>query len=232
MIRFFGPAQIVALLLAAAGLIFREPPLVIIGAAVWVGMTVIETAKNKPKGRHSTELSAEARALLRPLQQQRREIASLVDKNLQNPTVKVIGTEALQEADSLISRAESIVVSLDDLTKATKGLRESDYELKRLEEKVAKSSSEEEKAALADVIEVRKSEVEHFGKVQRALESGKAKIMEAETALLAIKAQLTSAALGSESDALDTEGLAGMVGRLKSLSNSLEEVEQMRDRVR
>jgi hypothetical protein len=166
------------------------------------------------------------------LLQLRRDIAGIVEGQKENPTVKVIGGETLQEADALIARAESIVASIDDLKKAAKGLRASEYELQRLEEKVAKSSSEDEKAALADVIEVRKSEVEHFTKVQKALEAGRAKIMEAETALLAIKAQLTSAALGSETDALDMEGLAGMVGRLKSLSSSLEEVEQMRDRVR
>ncbi len=231
MSRFFGPVSLVAIAVAVIGLFLRQPALTVTGAALWIG-TVAVTSIRKDGERHSSEISAEGRAHLRPLKRLRDEIKGIVDKNTDNPTVKVIGNETLVEADALIVRAGSIVDTIDDLRKIAKGLKASEQEVAKLESRLKVSDSLPEKDSLNLALEVRKSEVEHLKKAEAGIAVAQGMLRDSETALLAIKAQLTAAAIGDGQDDLDPEGLRGMVGRLKSLSTSLEEAEQTMEQVR
>jgi hypothetical protein len=227
----FGPFQIAALVAAGAGLVFGWTAVAILGLVAWAGACVVAVIREQGKGRHVSTLSAEGRLVLRPIEKLRDEIRQIVETNRGNPEVSVIGAEALNEANDLIARAQSFATALDANKQSVKTYKEAEFQLSQLREQEAKAGSEQERASLKAAIEAKQGEVALYAKAAHGLDATRAKLHEAQTALVAIKAQLAATAAGGESEELEGEGLTGMVGRLKSLSTSLEESEELRERL-
>ncbi|MEX2244243.1 MAG: hypothetical protein WD716_10405 [Fimbriimonadaceae bacterium] len=227
----FGPFQIAALVAAGAGLVFGWTAFAFLGLVAWGGACVVAVIREQGKQRHVSTLSAEGRLVLKPIEKLRDEIQQIVETNRGNPEVSVIGAEALNEANDLIARAQSFATALDTNKGAIKTYKEAEFQLSQLREQEAKAVSDQERASLQTAIDAKESEVVLYAKAAKGLDATKAKLHEAQTALVAIKAQLAATAAGGESEELEGEGLTGMVGRLKSLSTSLEESEELRERL-
>lgn len=229
--RLFNPFSIASLAVVVVGLVLGQPAVAVIGAALWIGSVAIQSIK-RDGARHVSELSPTGRHRLSRLTALREQISAILAEHGTNPTIKVIGGEALVEADSLIGRTGTIIASMDELLKIAKDRRESEAELARLQSKLESATSLPEKDSLRLAIDVRQTEIAHYTDAERGVERAKSMLDEAETALVAIKSQLMAAAVGQGQDDLDPDDLRGMVGRLKSLSSSLEEVEQTMDLAR
>jgi hypothetical protein len=223
--KLFGPVQIAAIAVAVLGALVRQPALVALGVVAWFGSVAIASIKDATH-RSVAGDQAQGETVLRPIQRLHREIEALVLQNPDNPTVSVIGRDALAESQELLKRAIALSVLIRDTRQTREAMDRARQELDSLRSNRATQASE----ALDLAIEARESEIAHYSKVQATVESAKARLAEAEIALSAIRAQLAAAVAGGATEGLETEGLSGMVGRLKSLSTSLDEVEEMKER--
>lgn len=228
---FFGPVQIVGLLFTVAGALLRQPAIAALGVIMWIG-GVATSSMRQSSERHTGIKSRHGRYLLQPIQKLHDDIRKIVEENKGNATVSVIGQEALSESGELLKRATALAELLHDSRSATTSLTEAKKELAEVQEKLDASTDESQRQTYHLAIDARQSEVEQYEKLLRSIDTAKGRLMDAEVALTAIKAQLAASVMGGSTDGLAEEDLGGMVGRLKSLSSSLDEVEEMRERIR
>ncbi len=227
---FFGPAQIAAILLAVVGLLLRQPAIAALGIVGWIGTVAVTSMRDSSK-RHSGLDTSQGRYLLQPIQKLHNEITRLVEDNRQNPTVSVIGQDALTESAELLRKATAFTALLHDSRFAPNALANAQRELDELNQRLAASDNEAQRQAFGLAIQAREGEVAHYHKLLATIESAKQRLEDAGIALEAIKAQLAASVVGGSADDLTGEDLGGMVGRLKSLSSSLEEVDEMREKI-
>ncbi len=227
---FFGPAQIIAILFTIAGLVVRQPAITAFGIVCWIGAVAV-TSMRDTSLRHSGLDSQQGRFLLQPIQKLHNEISRLVADNKQNSTVSVIGQDALVESTELLRKASAFAALLHESRSAPNALATAERELEGLNKRLSDSSDESQKESLALAVQAREGEVEHYRKLIRTIDGAKQRLKDAEVALAAIKAQLAASVVGGSADGLDEEDLGGMVGRLKSLSSSIEEVDEMREKI-
>ena len=212
---------------AALGLVFGQPGIAVLAMVGWVASLAYYSMRAAAAKRHDSEISAEGRTMLRPIKELREEIAGYVRSFSDRPEISVIGGEALREADTLIAHTERLVDVRDDLTKALKGRAAAKRELARLRKRAKSSVSEAESRSLRSAVEARENEIERYKTVDAAMRRLVSNLQEAEAALSEIKARLATGAVGAQTDGLDTDDLAGMVSRLRTLSTSFDEAEEM-----
>jgi hypothetical protein len=218
-----------AIALAVLGAVLRMPALVALGVVGWLGAVAIESIKASSKQRGGDQ--AQGQAVLRPVQRLHREIERLVTENPDNPTVRVIGSDALKESSELVKRATSLDILIKETRFADDAVANAKEDLASLQERLAASDNERQRESFLLAIQARENEIAHYARIKETIVGAQARLQEAEAALTAIKGQLAAAVAGGATDDLAEDGLDGMVGRLKSLSSSLEEVEQMRERI-
>lgn len=228
---FFGPVQIVGLLFTVAGALLRQPAIAALGVIMWIGAVATSSIRQSSE-RHTGIKSRHGRYLLQPVQKLHDDIRKIVEENKDNATVRVIGQEALTESGELLKRATALAGLLHDSRAATTSLTSAKHELLELQNKLSASTDEAQRETYQLAIDARQSEVDQYEKLLRSIDTAKGRLMDAEVALTAIKAQLAASVMGGSTDGLTEEDLGGMVGRLKSLSSSLDEVEEMRERIR
>lgn len=228
---FFGPVQIVGILFTVAGALLRQPAIAALGVIMWIGGVATSSIKQS-SDRHTGIRSRHGRYLLQPIQKLHDDVRKLVEENKDNATVRVIGQEALAESGELLKRATAIAELLHDSRSATTSLTNARQELAEVQKKMEASTDEAQRQTYQLAIDARQSEVDQYEKLLRSIDTAKGRLMDAEVAMTAIKAQLAASVLGGSTDGLTDEDLSGMVGRLKSLSSSLDEVEEMRERIR
>lgn len=202
-------------------------PLVILGALIWIGTVAVASmaGHKRPDLPHAAEMSPESRMLLRPLLESRDELAQVVSQNSDMPTVKVIGAEALQEAEAIVRHATNLVGIRMQLKKTLRGKSEAEVEKRSLEAKRDRATSDTERAALETAIAASVQEIGHYRGVEDAIAKVDGKLTEAQAALSELKARIAVGAAGARTDSLDEEELSSMVGRLRSLSKSFDEAE-------
>jgi hypothetical protein len=203
-------------------------PLVILGAIAWVGsIAFMSMARQRPTSDspHPAELSADSRMLIRPLVQLRDELATIVAQNSDMPSVKVVGTEALAEADGIVRHATSLVQIRTQLKRTLRGKSEAEVETRNLETKLERATTDTEREALQTAIAAHQQEAEHYKGVEDAIASVDGKLTEAQAALSELKSRIAVGAAGARTDGIDQEELTDMVGRLRSLSKSFDEAE-------
>lgn len=221
------PLSLALAAVAVLGLVFGQPAIAALGAVGWVAFLAFYSMRAAATKRHDSEISAEGRMMLRPIKELREDIAGYVRSFSDRPEISVIGGEALREADALIAHAERLVDVRDDLMKALKGRTVAKRELARLRKRAKSSASEKESQSLRSAVEARETEIERYEAVDAAMRSLVSNLHEAETALGEIKARLATGAVGAQAVGLETDDLAGMVSRLRSLSTSFDEAEDM-----
>jgi hypothetical protein len=228
---FFGPVQIVGILFTVAGALLRQPAIAALGVIMWIGGVATSSIKQS-SDRHTGIRSRHGRYLLQPIQKLHDDVRKLVEENKDNATVRVIGQEALAESGELLKRATALAELLHDSRSATTSLTNARQELAEVQKKMEASTDQAQRQTYQLAIDARQSEVDQYEKLLRSIDTAKGRLMDAEVAMTAIKAQLAASVLGGSTDGLTDEDLSGMVGRLKSLSSSLDEVEEMRERIR
>lgn len=226
------PSSVIAALAAIGALILPLPtpvklPLFMLAALAWVASVAIASMSGRgtSESPHAAELSPESRMLLRPLTTARDDLAQIVEHNQDMPTVKVIGGEAIQEADTIIEHATKLLGLRTQLKKTLRGKSEAEVERGKLESKLAAADSDTERAALRAAIEATRQQGSHFDQVERAVSQIDAKMTEAQAALSELKARIAVGAAGARTESMEEEQLNDMVGRLKSLSASFDEAE-------
>lgn len=164
----------------------------------------------------------EDRATLRKLQRMRDDIERIVRPagGQASPALKVVGEEALQEADRILRQAAALVGAKRELKRIEQGRYEAEREACRLEERLA-TAGEAEKGALTSALEARRAQADRYAEVSARIESIAASLDQAELALGEIKARLATAA--TTGTPAEEESLRETLGRVKALGQSLDE---------
>lgn len=216
----------VAICLGILGVLAYFQPL-LAGAAVVAGIAIAAAAtmrrtKVASEGSPTEGLSLDAEARIRPLLQARRRIAEVAERNAGHPVIKVVGGEAVQEADDVIAKAAGLLRSRTELNRA--GSLDDTARIERLRAMLEATNDLAEKDRLASAIELATSAQGHHEKRAEALARIDSQLEEARAALEEMHAEL-SASLTEHTGAADD--LRETLGRLKSLGTSLDEAQDL-----
>lgn len=164
----------------------------------------------------------EDRAALRKLQRMRDDIERIVRPpgGQPSPALKVVGEEALHEADRILRQAAALLGAKRELKQIEQGRYEAEREAARLAERLA-AAGEAEREALALALEARRAQAARYAEVSARIESIAASLDQAELALGEIKARLATAA--TTGTPTEEDSLRETLGRVKALGQSLDE---------
>ena len=141
-------------------------------------------------------------------------------------------TDGVEEADALIEHTGKLIVVYDQITSSLRGRSEAEHDIKEIAKKIEGTEDGQLKDALVSSAVARQNEINQYKASEETKVRIAAKVKLAEVALYEIKAKLSTGAIGAEPDDLQQDELAGMVSRLKSLSASFDEAEEMvKDRI-
>lgn len=201
------------------GAILSAPLIVGIGFVLMTGAFIVLAArqtKSRWEEAGDQNLSNEARTLLRPLRRHRDDLHEFVKSNQNSPSIKVLGTEAAQEADHIVKQSIRLLTLRDQVKDLLRGQGEAQIELARID------ASD---PAFASARQAREAEISHYEKMALTLPRLDAEIAQANAALSEIKARL---ALSASQDHLNgDQQLSETVARLKAIGASFDEAEAM-----
>ena len=224
---FTHPFTLGMIALLVAGGILRMWPLLLIGGFGLVGSMALRSMKESSALRDIDDVSEDSKRLLKPLKSQMEDIEKIIADNSERPIVSVIGKQALQEGQSIVNHADRIVAAYEKLKGTIKAQNAAKVELQDLERRLELAESEAESAALEMAIHAKAKEIERYEFAQEAIDKLESKIREADAAMTEIKARLASTAVAPQAYSLDSGEIEGMVSRLRSLSESFDETQQM-----
>lgn len=225
-----SPLALVFAAVAVAGGIFNSIPVLAIGAILWVGSIAFLSSRQAQRQGLMTdlsELSPDARILFRPIRQAHEDLIAIVQRGSSDPTVKVVGEEAISESAQIADQAFRMAQSRSQLEKTLKGRSVAELEIKRLNEKIANSTSQEELDALKSALSAHQSEYNHYEQVTTSMATIDNKLREAQAALSELKARIAVGAADTSAAQAGEDELGEIMGRLKSLSASFDEAEAM-----
>lgn len=194
----------------------------VLGVAGLAGQTIFGN-RSASLAEADDNLSNEDHARLSPLRRLKREIYEIVEGKAGDPTVSVIGKEAMREADRIYDQCAQLLRVRRELNRAFVGRSSAERELRNLEEDLAAAKTEAEKSALASALEARRLEAAHYSEADQALERIEAGLRQAQAALSEMKARLATVSVG---DTGASSELEETLGRLRTLGTSLDEAEE------
>jgi hypothetical protein len=198
---------------------------------VWIMAVAIASIRGTGQARAedlTEEMDAESRSLYAPVRRLVDEIEEVVRSHRDSTVMKVIGGEALQEARRIREQVARALAVRDDLKRASRGRNVARSEADKLMARAEEAASTEEKLALLSAVEARKIEIGHYAIIDETVAKIDASVRQAQAALSEMKARLSVKATGEKAaSAVEEDELRETIGRLKQLSISYDEAEQL-----
>jgi hypothetical protein len=206
-------------------LIFMAAAL-IIGAAIFV-LTMRRGAELRAAD-PTEEMDAESRSMYSPIRRLVTEIEEIVQRNQGSAIMKVVGGEAVQEAERIRDQVARALAVRDDLKRAMRGKNVARNEIEGLRARAQAATSDIERDTLLSAMEARKLELSHYDTVDEVLQRIDASVRQAQAALSEMKARLSVKASNElAAEAAEDGDLRETIGRLKQLSISYDEAEEL-----
>lgn len=215
---FKGPV-IAAAVLMFGGLLFQNVPVFGVGLVGLVAaLFFVGTAQTKQSwdATGEQELTHESRAMLRPVRRLHDELREFVQTHGDSGTVKVLGAEAVREADNILEQSLKLMRLRDRLKHAARGRSEAEVELRRLGDVAADDPTRV----------ARELEMKHYGEIESSIPKIETSIAQAVAALSELKARLAVSAASVGQTEADGE-IAETMSRLRALSASFDEAEEL-----
>lgn len=191
------------------------------GIGLLAGQTIVANrTQSQQENRH--DLSNEDHARLAPLRRLRTEIREIVAAKAGDPSVTVVGAEAVHEAERIYEQCVHLLKARRELNRAFVGRSAATQELEKLERDLASATSDVERSALESALEARRLEASHYTTADQALERIDAGLRQAQAALSEMKARLATVSAGNTETSFELEET---LGRLRTLGTSLDEAE-------
>lgn len=225
------PGPLAAVIAAVVLGVIGQYALAGLALIAWVGILAFGAMKQTSTTRATDpteEMDADSRALFVPIRRLSNEIEALVEKNGDTALMRTVGTEARDEARRIREQIAHALKIRGELKRALRGRSTAAQEAGDLEAKATEALSDVEREALTSAAEARRLELSHYGTVEQALARIDGGVRQAEAALSEIRARLAVAASGEKAAQADqSDDLRETVSRLKALSLSVDEAEQM-----
>lgn len=226
---YLHPVPIACLLITVIGAVVGNLGMTIvglIGAIAGVGFIAARHAQDSRGADQSDTLSNEGRTLLRPVKGLADEIATLIDTNKDSQTIRIMGGEALEESKGLLGQVVRSLQTRDELKRTLRGRYEAEKEIGDARMRLEFANGPE-KESLDTAIAARTQELAHYGEIERHIKRIELSVNQAEAALAEMKARLAATASGEKEALGSGDDLRETIGRLKSLSASYDEAEQV-----
>lgn len=213
--------------LALVGILLGQIGLVILGAALAVlmlGITSMRATQSKVAD-VTDQLSPESRILIRPLRHIYLEMQEAATGKSESIS-PYLAEEALSESKRLLDQSAAALLLRDRLVREGRGRYEASKSVTDLEARLASSTSEEEKASLQSALDARRQEIGHYDSMLPGIAKIESSVKQAEAAMAEMRARM----LSTSSTGLAEQGsdpLREAVGRMKALSSSLSEAQDM-----
>jgi hypothetical protein len=172
-------------------------------------------------------LDPESRTLYLPIRRLRQEIEELAEKHRSMPTVSLLGPEAVREAERIQDQAVRALQARAELRRSLRERSAAQAEIERLREREASAATPEERQSLESARHAREIEVQGYAQAESALSRIETGLRQAQAALTEIKSRLAVAASREQAEAAEDEGLRDSIGRLRALSLTIDETQEM-----
>lgn len=215
----FTAPVIAATILMFGGLVVRNIPVFAIGLVGLVAALFLAGNTQTRKNWEATgeqELSHDSRALLRPVRRLHEDLREFVSAHGDSGPIKVLGAEAVREADNILEQSLKLLRVRDRLKYAARGKSEAEVELRRMGD-----GDPNDPARVA-----RQLEMQHYGEIESSIPKIETSIGQAVAALSELKARLAVSAASVGQTAADGE-LEETMSRLRALSASFDEAEEL-----
>ncbi len=227
---FVRPVPLVLAVAAIAAFVLGQPLLGALGVVMWAGALAVSSIRHSASQRASTDydegLSAEGRALLTPSRRLLTEIEEIVAG--QPPgSARALGQEALAESRRIVEGIAHALALRSRLLRSLDREATAEREAARLEAEASLSSSPAEREALESALEARRLEMSHYAEARAALPQIEAGVRQAEAALSEMRARIAVGAVERSEAATSGEDLRETLSRMRALSLSYNEVEDM-----
>lgn len=202
--------------------------LIILVLVVAVAVAFLSTARRGAVHRSQdlTEgMDADSRSLYSPIRRLVEDIETIASRD-DSMAIRIIGKEAIGEAQRIREQCARALVARTELKKAARGRSVAESEIEDLTRKEAEATTDIERHAFASAREARNLELRQYEEVATTLTHIDANIRQAQAALSEMKTRLSVSAGNEKAITADDEELRATVARMKSLSVSYEEAEQ------
>ncbi|HXH61239.1 MAG TPA: hypothetical protein VNI20_07755 [Fimbriimonadaceae bacterium] len=217
----FSRWHLIALAVALGGLLFHEPPVLILGLLGYVSIVAVLSIQRSAVWRHPANMSPETRGILRRLQSLQTEFKSIASSQNSNAEARVVAEQVLAEFDALFQQARDLDSVTTQYVATVTAKKNAEKEIGLLKDHI-KATGEDSSLDLA--IEARKRELEHHEHVISSVDSVRDRMNKAITELGSLRDKLVA----TEPEVGD-DGLTGLVDRLQVLSKSYDEAEQIKE---
>ncbi len=229
--KFLTPTVLFPFVIALVTAVIGQYAIAAIALIAWIGMLALTAMRQTAAVRADdpTEaMDAESRTLFVPIRRLTNEIEELIDRNRDSALMRTVGSEARDEARRIREQVAHALKVRGELKRALRGRSTASQDASELAAKAASAASETERAALESAAEARRLELGHYTTVEDALARIDGGVRQAEAALSEIRARLAVGASGERAAQADqSDDLRETVSRLKALSLSVDEAEQM-----
>lgn len=213
----------VGLVVTIIGVFISSPALIVAGVAtglVGLGSWVIKKGSRQMPEQHG--MGEEARWLTRPLRELRDSLVEMAKRSDLSIEAAVVAQEALHEADSIMEKANALVVARSELKKTLKGRGEAETQFSKLQRQYKEAGSEAERSAIESAINARQAQLNSMDLAQAKIKDVESQLKMAEATLSEVKARLSVGLATGNLESHQGE-FDDMVKRLKSVGNSFEE---------
>ena len=225
------PAPLVALIAAILLAVVGQFALAAIALFAWIGILVFATIKQTATVRSedvTQTMDPDSRTLFVPIRRLTSEIEDLVERNKNTALMRTVGKEALEEAGRIREQAAHALQIRGELRRALRSRSTAAHEVESLTAQAAAALTDAEREALTGAAEARRLEMSQYETVEQALARIDGGVRQAEAALSEIRARLAVGATGEKTaEATESTDLRETVARLKALSLSVDEAEQV-----
>jgi hypothetical protein len=200
--------------------------ILLVVATIFVFRTIRNTAKQHQEDIRE-EMDPESRSLYAPIRRLTDEIEQLVGRHSDSAIMKVVGGEAVDEAKRIRDQVAKALAVRDDLKRA---MREKNLAVRDIEDlrSQVESADDVTRPALVSALEAREMELGHYSVVQEAVAKIDSGVTQAQAALAEMKARLSVKASNEKATAAtEDEDLRDTIGRMRSLSISYDEAEEL-----
>jgi hypothetical protein len=199
----------------------------LLGILVLVGITMRVTADARQID-YTEDMDAESRTLFAPVRRLTNEIEELVAKHGDSAIMRVVGNEAIEESRRIRDQVAKALSVRDDLRKAARDRSTASMQITSLQAQIATEQNLATKESLQGALEARKLELSHYDEVDKAVAGIDSGVKQAQAALSEMKARLSVKASNEKAAlATDDDELRETIGRMKTLSISYDEAEQL-----
>jgi len=221
---------------AGAGLIaFSQVALGALLVVVGVGLIALDSIKRVQQDRPDAiedDVKPADRHLLAPIRKQLAKIEDLVRENADHAGIKVIGSEALQEGQSIYRQCVALVLEKANERKIKAQLAQVQRDKAAAEQKLSATADSAEKDLYQTAIDSYLEQERLLADRQTRFQAIEAQLAQAESALKLIVAQMSTMAHQGANQEESGEELRQSLSRLQALGQSLGETGEFLENMR